>query len=210
MVVFCRIEFVQRGNLRDDGFLPQASFIEFSDELFGDGFLLLVVVEDGGTVLCARIHTLPVQCRWVVDREENLQDFPVRNLGRIEGHLDRFRMAGLTCADLLVGRVDGCAACVAGNYALDAVNLPEDRLDTPETTAGESRNFRWGTLVQSCPSGTNFSAKPFIQYRLPVGGGPSSKTWPRWELHRAQSTSVRTIPRLLSGCSTTFSGEIGS
>jgi hypothetical protein len=77
VIVFSRIEFVQRGNLRDDRFLPQASFIEFPDELFGDDFLLLVMIKNGGTVLCARISTLPVQCRWVVDGEEDLQDFPV-------------------------------------------------------------------------------------------------------------------------------------
>lgn len=98
-----------------------------------------------------------------MDGEKYLQDFPVRNLSRIEGHLDRFRMAGLTCADLLVGRIYSGAACVAGDYALDAVNLSEDSLDAPKTAACESRNFRWSTLVQSCPSGTNLSAKPFIQ-----------------------------------------------
>ena len=88
-------------------------------------------------------------------------------------------MAGLTCADLLVSRICGGAACITGDYALYAVNFPEDRLDTPETAASESRNFQLGTLVQSYPSDTNFSAKPFIQYRLLDGGGPSSKTCPR-------------------------------
>jgi len=33
----------------------------------------------------------------------------------------------------------------------------------------------------------------FIQYLLPVGGGPSSKTWPRWASQTAQRTSVRGI-----------------
>jgi len=61
------MEFVQRHHLRDDGFLPQPSFIEFSDERFGDGSLLVVVIEDGGTVLRARIFTLPVQRRRIVN-----------------------------------------------------------------------------------------------------------------------------------------------
>src|SRR5512134_2272324 len=34
---------------------------------------------------------------------------------------------------------------------------------------------------------------PFMQYRNPVGGGPSSKTWPRWPPQRRQCTSVRTV-----------------
>ena len=136
------IEFVQLGDLRDYGFLPQASFIKFSDNLFGDSFLLLVVVEDSGTVLYALIRTLLIQCCWVVDGEENLQDFPIRDLRRIEAHLGRLRVAGLTRADLLVGRVDGSATRVAGDYALDTINFPEDRLDTPETTAGKGGDFQ--------------------------------------------------------------------
>jgi hypothetical protein len=59
----------------------------------------------------------------------------------IEAHLDRLSVASLTSADLLVGWIDGGAPCVAGNYILDAVNFPEDRLNTPETTAGEGGNF---------------------------------------------------------------------
>jgi len=116
MVVFCGIEFVQRRNLRHDGFLPQVSFVEFSDERFSDGSLSVVVIEDGGTVLCAHILTLLIQCRRVVDGEENLQDFPIGNLARIEGQLNCLGMAGVIGTDLLIGRFDGGAACVAGNY----------------------------------------------------------------------------------------------
>lgn len=37
-----------------------------------------------------------------------------------------------------------------------------------------------------------------MQYRRPVGAGPSLKTWPRWALHLLQTTSVLTIPMLMS------------
>ena len=36
----------------------------------------------------------------------------------------------------------------------------------------------------------NLSAMPFMHQRWPVGGGPSSKTWPRWPPQRRQTTSV--------------------
>ena len=39
--------------------------------------------------------------------------------------------------------------------------------------------------------GSNFTATPFMQYRSPVGGGPSLKTWPRCPPQRLQCTSVR-------------------
>jgi hypothetical protein len=47
-------------------------------------------------------------------------------------------------------------------------------------------------------SGSNSSETPFMQYRKPVGRGPSAKTWPRWPLQREQWTSVRSIPRVRS------------
>src|SRR5690606_17931170 len=37
-----------------------------------------------------------------------------------------------------------------------------------------------------------------MQYRWPVGGGPSGNTWPRWAPQLAQRTSVRTMPWLWS------------
>ena len=42
-------------------------------------------------------------------REEDLQELAVGHLGRVEGHLDRFRMAGRLGADLAVGR--DCRRC---------------------------------------------------------------------------------------------------
>jgi hypothetical protein len=117
------------------------SSFKLLDDLFRNGFLLFAVIEDGGTVLRAHVRTLPVQCRRVMYVEENLQDFPVRNLSRVEGHPDSFGMTGLSSADLLIGGIDGRAPSIAGQYILDTVNLLEDSLDTPETATRESRNF---------------------------------------------------------------------
>ncbi len=49
-----------------------------------------------------------------------------------------------------------------------------------------------------------------MQYRCPVGAGPSSKTWPRWEPQRAQRTSVRRMNMLLSDRVSTASLSAGS
>ena len=40
-------------------------------------------------------------------------------------------------------------------------------------------------------AGMNLSARPLMQWRLPVGFGPSLKIWPRCPPQRAQWTSVR-------------------
>ena len=48
-----------------------------------------------------------------------------------------------------------------------------------------------------------------MQYRRPVGAGPSSKTWPRWELPAVDRTSVRVIPSVSSVVDTTCPLSIG-
>ena len=53
-------------------------------------------------------------------------------------------------------------------------------------------------------------ATVLMQYRFPVGGGPSSKTWPRCAPQRAQTTSSRCMPKLSSTSILTLRGEIGS
>src|SRR5690242_14872198 len=43
-----------------------------------------------------------------------------------------------------------------------------------------------------------------MQYRIPVGVGPSSKRWPRWASHLAQRTSTRSMPYVRSTTSLIF------
>ena len=53
-------------------------------------------------------------------------------------------------------------------------------------------------------SAVKIIATPFMQYRSPVGCGPSLNTWPRWLPHRLHRTSVRVMSsRLVSGRSST-------
>jgi len=49
-----------------------------------------------------------------------------------------------------------------------------------------------------------------MQYRLPVGGGPSSDTCPRCASHRAQSTSVLLMKYDVSSAVLIFSGAMGA
>ena len=48
-----------------------------------------------------------------------------------------------------------------------------------------------------------------MQKRLPVGGGPSSKTWPRWDSASEERTSVRGRIALQSVRSYTAPGSSG-
>ena len=49
-----------------------------------------------------------------------------------------------------------------------------------------------------------------MQYRRPVGCGPSGNTWPRWAPQRAHRASVRTMPWERSDTSSITPGSIGS
>ena len=46
-----------------------------------------------------------------------------------------------------------------------------------------------------------------MQWRLPVGGGPSSKMWPKWPPQRLQCTSVRAMNSELSSLVPTAPGS---
>src|ERR1041384_3763877 len=70
------------------------------------------------------------------------------------------------------------------------------------------------TLMNRCnicdqPFFTKRSDAEFMQYRNPVGRGPSGKTWPRCASQRVQTTAVRRMPKVLSVSSSTFSLAIG-
>lgn len=58
-------------------------------------------------------------------------------------------------------------------------------------------------------SGVKCMATPFMQYRWPVGCGPSLKTCPRWPSQSEHRTSVRTMKKDLSLCSVTEEGSTG-
>ena len=61
------------------------------------------------------------------------------------------------------------------------------------TVLGRSKAFSAAGSVESgrsmSPSKANFSDSDFTQTRRPVGLGPSSQTWPRWQSHRAHRIS---------------------
>ena len=56
---------------------------------------------------------------------------------------------------------------------------------------------------------TKLREAEFMQYRWPVGRGPSLKTWPRCAPQRLHSTAVRRMPKLLSVMDSTFSSAMG-
>src|SRR2546423_11318366 len=103
-------------------------------------------------------------------------------------------MTGGVRAHILIGRVVERAARIADARARHTVELPECRLDPPEA-AGPERCLLFHY------SSSRFNAAELMQYRRPVGCGPSGNTCPRWPPQFEHMTSVRVIPSVLSDSS---------
>ena len=109
------------------------------------------------------------------------------------------------------GRKEGMVSAGEGfGEAFDAVILHHAVAGTAGQGRGCLRPRMKGGIGVRFYCLMNVRATPFMQYRFPVGGGPSSNTWPRWDPHRAHSTAVRVMPNERSGVSRMFSFETGS
>lgn len=103
VVVFGIPPLAGRQNLRDDLALPPLLVNELGHFL-GDLLLLGVVVEDAGAVLRASVRTLAVQRRGVVHPVEELQEFLVRDFGRVVGYLESFGIWSGKCQHRFIER----------------------------------------------------------------------------------------------------------
>ncbi len=146
-------------HFRDNLPIPDFRRRDLRDRFHRDLSLGFVVREDGGPVLRAHIVPLTVQCRGIVDREENPQNFLEGNGLRIERELDDFGVTGGAFADLIIRRVRDGAATVAGHHFVYPFAFQIDRLQTPETATTESGEFltvvrarlQWFFIHRGCP-----------------------------------------------------------
>src|SRR6266508_1332102 len=176
VVVLCLVERLRRRDLRHDRTRPVALLTLL--RRVGGCALLLVVDEHHAAVVVADVPALPIQLCRVVLVPEDVQQLVVG---------DYLGVAGRVRAHVLVGRIVERPARIADARLRDAVELAERGFDAPETAGAE----RCGLHHYSSSS---FNAAELMQYRRPVGCGPSGNTCPRWPPHDAHSTSVRTIP----------------
>ena len=85
-------ECAGRHHLGDDLPRPAARALDVGDRLLGDAALLVIGVEDRRAVTRPDVVALTVQCRRIVNLEEELEHVPVRDLLRVEADLDRLGM----------------------------------------------------------------------------------------------------------------------
>ena len=107
VVILSHIELVELCHLGDDGLVPNVLLVQLLDELLCGGLLFVIVIKDGGTVLCAGIGSLAVERGGVVDPKEYVQDVLVGYDLRVELDLYGFCMPGPSGADVAVAGGNG-------------------------------------------------------------------------------------------------------
>src|SRR5205085_3922635 len=78
----------------------------------------------------------------IMNREEHLEDFAVRDHPGIECDLHHFGVSSTPTAHGLIRRIWHAAAGVARNYVLDAAQLVVDGFEAPEASAAQYGGLR--------------------------------------------------------------------
>jgi hypothetical protein len=99
------------------------------------------MIENHRTILRADIVALAIPGRWIVDGEEDLEDFAKVGDCGIESDLDDFDMARSSAADFFVRRIRILSSHVARFNGLHAFHLVIDRFEAPEASTAECRGF---------------------------------------------------------------------
>src|SRR5437868_15503768 len=84
------------------------------------------------------VGTLPVHFGWVMgNREIDLQQLGIADLGRVEGDLNRFGVARSLRADGVVAGIGSRSAGIAGDDVGHSFHMLKDGFHAPETAAGK-------------------------------------------------------------------------
>ena len=94
-------------------------FLQFIDQLHSGLFLLIIQKENAGPVLRAYIGPLSIELCKIVCFKKKLRQLIIACFRGIINHLDRFGMARLICADLLICRIIHMSAGISNRRRND-------------------------------------------------------------------------------------------
>jgi hypothetical protein len=142
MIFFGTPELRCRLNLRYHWSAKTPARIDFLPGCFCNRLLLGRVIKNHRAILRSNIGTLPVQCRGIVIRPENIQKFIVCDLRWVEFHLHDLGVPRLISANIFVGWILFCSTGVADCSRRDALQIAESLFDTPKAACAKSRFLR--------------------------------------------------------------------
>src|ERR1700722_15665245 len=95
--------------LRHDFSRPNARGIDVRDGVFCDTFLLVGRIKDRGAITGSTVVSLPIQCGWIVNLKEELQQLAVAQLLRVKDDLYGLGMGAM----IAIGGVGNIPAAVS-------------------------------------------------------------------------------------------------
>lgn len=170
VIILCRVKDCEGGDLRYNGSVERAAFIEVRFVLGRFLALFLAVVKNSASVLGAHIVALTIQGGGVMCFPENFQQFGKTDFSRIIYDLQAFRVTGFTTTHFFVGGILGFAAGVTGGYLNHSFQGGEYRFGAPEATVGQGGDLsgRQGGIVLH---GRVFHGRDFFRGSFGLGTG---------------------------------------
>src|SRR5262245_15258167 len=102
MVILRLIKRGKGADLGDDGIGPEPGRIRVALGFFRADSLLLAVIQNDRTILCADIIALPIQGRWIMGAPEDVEDIFKRNNFRIKRNLYDLCVSGGAITHLII------------------------------------------------------------------------------------------------------------
>src|SRR6185312_9353487 len=128
-----------------DRIVPDSFSRHVGDGLARDACLLIRVRENDRAVLRPDVAALSILRRWIVNREEHVEQIAIRDLRRIVRDLYDFGVASIAAAHFAIRGIRLGSTSVARHDALDALQLAIDAVEAPEAAAAKG-----GYLTLSC------------------------------------------------------------
>src|SRR6266545_836998 len=137
MIILSHVELIEFCHFGDNGSIPNFLSVQILDQFLGNLLLFLVMVEDGGAILCPSVRALTVQRGGVMDGEEHVQQIPVGNDIRVKVDLHNFSMTCIAIANGAIGGVVHVAAGITRLNTLDSLDLVINGFQTPEASPSQ-------------------------------------------------------------------------
>src|SRR5579864_6120555 len=138
VIGLCRIETLERNDLRHDRAGKYLRLIELRDVGLRDAFLFVIRIEDRRSVLSTFIGALTVQLSGIVrNRKEYAQQLTIGDLRGIVDNLDRLGVPGVAGTHKLVFGSLSFSAGVAGCRGNHSLNVLEHGLHAPKASSGK-------------------------------------------------------------------------
>src|SRR4030042_2181086 len=142
VILFCLIKCCELKNLRNDRFIELSGFSQGLFRFLNQSLLLVIVIENGTSILGAAVHKLSVPVARINMLPESVEQFFITYFGRIVIDLNGFYMTCLSGGYLRIGWILLMASRIARDHLHYTGQFFEIRFRTPEAAARKGCLFQ--------------------------------------------------------------------